>query len=103
MKYFVAHKRIKGEVPWDIEDFLQINSQQHSRATRYSNANFFFIQYHALQIKCIVISFIIIIIIIIIIIVQIFPLLLSNFILHVITRYVKITGCPKQHKHLSSG
>ena len=61
---------------------------------------FFFIQYHALQIKCIVISFIIIIIIII---VQIFPLLLSNFILHVITMYVKITGCPKQYKHLSSG
>ena len=82
MKCFVAYKRIKGEVPWDIEDFLQINSQQHSRATRYSNANFFFIQYHALQIKCIVISFIIIIItiiIIIIIIVQIFPLRLSDF------------------------
>ena len=39
----------------------------------------FFIQYHALQIKCIVISFIIIIIIIIIIIVQIFPLRLSDF------------------------
>ena len=58
----------------------------------------FFIQYHALQIKCIVISFIIIIIIIII--VQIFPLLLSNFILHDITRDVKITGCPKQYKHL---
>ena len=56
----------------------------------------FFIQYHALQIKCIVISFIIIIIII----VQIFPLLLSNFILHDITRDVKITGCPKQYKHL---
>ena len=60
----------------------------------------FFIQYHALQIKCIVISFIIIIIIIIIIIVQIFPLILSNFILHDITRDVKITGCPKQYKHL---
>ena len=59
----------------------------------------FFIQYHALQIKCIVISFIIIIIIIIII-VQIFPLLLSNFILHDITRDVKITGCSKQYKHL---
>ena len=34
VKCCVAYKRIKGE------DFLRLNSQQHSRVTRYSNINF---------------------------------------------------------------
>ena len=39
-KCCVAYKRIKGEVPLYIEDSLRLNSQQHSRVTRYSNINF---------------------------------------------------------------
>ena len=40
-KCCVAYKRIKGEVPLYIEDSLRLNSQQHSRVTRYSNINLF--------------------------------------------------------------
>ena len=41
-KCCLAYKRIKGEVPlYDIEDPLRLNSQQHSRVTRYSNINLF--------------------------------------------------------------
>ena len=38
-KCCVVYKRIKGEVPLYIEDSLRLNSQQHSRVTRYSNIN----------------------------------------------------------------
>ena len=40
-KCCVACKLIKGEVPLYIEDSLKLNNQQHSRATQYSNINFF--------------------------------------------------------------
>ena len=40
IKYSVLYKRIKGEVPLYIEDSLTLNSQQHSRVTRYRNINF---------------------------------------------------------------
>ena len=33
----MAYKRIKGEVPLYIEDFLRLNSRQHRRVTRCSN------------------------------------------------------------------
>ena len=36
-KCCVAYKRIKGEVPLYIEDFLRLNSRQHRRVTRCSN------------------------------------------------------------------
>ena len=39
-KCCVAYKRIKGEVPLYTENSLILNSQQHNRATRYSNTNF---------------------------------------------------------------
>ena len=39
-KCCVAYKRIKGEVPLYTEGSLILNSQQHNRATRYSNADF---------------------------------------------------------------
>ena len=39
-KCCVAYKRIKGEVPLYTEGSLILNSQQHNRATRYSNTNF---------------------------------------------------------------
>lgn len=39
-KCCVAYKRIKGRVPLYIEDYLGINSQQHSCVTRCSNINF---------------------------------------------------------------
>ena len=40
IKYSVLYKRIKGEAPLYIEDSLTLNSQQHSRVTRYRNINF---------------------------------------------------------------
>ena len=40
VKCCVAYKRIKGEVPLYTENSLILNSQQHNRATRYSNTNF---------------------------------------------------------------
>ena len=39
-KCCVAYKRIKGEVPLYTQNSLILNSQQHNRATRYSNTNF---------------------------------------------------------------
>ena len=39
-KCCVAYKRIKGEVPLYTENSLILNSQQHNRATGYSNTNF---------------------------------------------------------------
>ena len=39
-KCCVAYKRIKGKVPLYTEGSLILNSQQHNRATRCSNANF---------------------------------------------------------------
>ena len=39
-KCCVAYKRIKGEVPLYTKGSLILNSQQHNRATRYSNINF---------------------------------------------------------------
>lgn len=39
-KCCVVYKCIKGEVPLYTEGSLVLNSQQHSRATRYSNINF---------------------------------------------------------------
>ena len=39
-KCCVLYKRIKGEVPLYTEGSLILNSQQHNRATRYSNINF---------------------------------------------------------------
>ena len=43
-KCCVGYKRLKGAVPLYIEDSFILNSQdsqQHSRATRYSNTIFF--------------------------------------------------------------
>ena len=40
IKFYVAYKRIKGEEPLYTEGSLILNSQQHNRATRYSNTNF---------------------------------------------------------------
>ena len=42
-KCCIAYKGIKGEVPLYIEGSLILNSQQHNRATKYSNTNFIFI------------------------------------------------------------
>ena len=39
-KCCLAYKRIKNNVPAYIEDFLQLNSNQHARTTRYSGSNF---------------------------------------------------------------
>ena len=39
-KCFIAYKCIKGEVPLYTEGSLILNSQQHNRATRYSNINY---------------------------------------------------------------
>ena len=39
-KCCVAYKRIKGEVPLYTVNSLILNSQQHNRATRYSNTYF---------------------------------------------------------------
>lgn len=39
-KCCLAYKRIKDKVPIYIENSLELNSQRHSRTTRYSNINF---------------------------------------------------------------
>ena len=39
-KCCVAYKRVKGEVPSYIENYSRLNSQQHTRVTRYSNIYF---------------------------------------------------------------
>ena len=45
-KCCLAYKRIKNKVPAYIEDSLKLNSDRHTRATRYSNNNFIFPRYN---------------------------------------------------------
>ena len=39
-KCCLAYKRVKNKVPAYIKDSLRLNSNQHTRTTRYSNSNF---------------------------------------------------------------